>query len=650
MEWDEVKRTDRSLDKRWRACKTKTNDLFRSGKKIEDQIYEIAFRMRTKHDSGSSWVIQAESIIKQKDPEIDEVSKEGEVCLEKNRSFLKMIKNLISSLPSEEENKSDIKKALARKDAIIESQEKLARQDREKKESLKKLKARRKGEALTDEQRAFFKIGYESDKPVQDEFSTIDAYVTERYEINKLVRRLYDKKRSLAHRVEDIQDRLDQISQLSSRWSQIRDLLGDFAVAVEPWKCTARIHDFINRPIPSLGSEDKKLALLWCSDDDHRDKAFMREKMFSARRAERAAIDLYALIEGHATDLSMMQLNHSADDRWQEADILAGGRMIDVKNARKSFGSHRSYSEHCVPKFKQRRDTGQDVIVSGFLSPYDSSIETTGSTLSRPIVNRGEHIHGDSLIWLGETSRSQIDKLRSEFDCSYLSVGIDIGQLVPGWLFDYPQKLYQQRDVALANLERCVGSITSNISLLGKNDANLGIETALMNQRFSSSKPPSRPRLFLHVLDRFCSSKAKGDSFNAQELCRIIFPHKRWLGEETPLATYDPLCMVYELIEVLKKIDDYCSKVRLDFTNFKLRGPGILQGWNGRWVTIIAYCGGWGKLRKDKKIRCGKNPIYLGYDENCVACGRLICHRCGYCSSTCTKVKERQARAPFIRS
>jgi hypothetical protein len=59
--------------------------------------------------------------------------------------------------------------------------------------------------------------------------------------------------------------------------------------------------------------------------------------MESARCAELVALALYRDLFGHSEDLSILPLFAPTDRRWQTADIATGARLVDVKNARRSF-------------------------------------------------------------------------------------------------------------------------------------------------------------------------------------------------------------------------------------------------------------------------------------------------------------------------
>ena len=394
---------------------------------------------------------------------------------------------------------------------------------------------------------------------------------------------------------------------------------------------------------PSPDSHDCDLVQLWTreiGDDFPGPSGYL-----SARLAERVALGIYTRLYGDAEDLSIMQVTRHEDNRWQTADILTRHSWIDVKNARSSYSSPSAYSEHCVPAFKANRD-GNDVLVSGFLSPYvvcDEPIE--------PMRNR--RIEEECVVWLGETSRSAHKRLRDEFG---LLLPIDSHRLPP-WLFDYPSAFYQSRDTALdalrhlelpASFERIpVGAFILGEQVLPGGAANVVSESTHLATRIARMGL-SRPVLFLHVLDRFCLTMREGRTFPAQDLNSILFPASVSANgpdatvsrdvRTAPLAVADPLRTVSELVRVLANIAQACGEAALRFDEFRLAGIGVFQGrrqGDARWTTLFAHCGGWTNTPSGAPVRCGRAPIYLGQEQPCQRCGRLACSTCGYCSPQC---------------
>lgn len=408
-----------------------------------------------------------------------------------------------------------------------------------------------------------------------------------------------------------------------------------------------------------LTEQDHDLAMIWARGAG--ESSFHDSRMHSARQAELTAIEMYRELYGAAEDLSIGQLRLDGDRRWESADIASGGRWIDVKNARRSFSSRNNYSEHCVPRFKLDR-RGQDVFISAFLSPY------------RPHEFDGA---AEPLVWLGETTRSEIAELEQAFGSPHLSVSFSEieASLLPPWLFDYPSSFYKNRDAALSRLRGPgytlpIQDVHPSIALLARGaegflgpvppeavSPSISCDAELLElaRRLASVRTVRRSVVFLHLLDRFCRSLLEDKAFPGEQLRWLLYPPmgtspSALAAIHHPLVLCDPLGVVSELLAVLSKASETCRGLALAFTRFRLRGSGILQGFanTGRWRTIIAYCGGWGRLRDGRSVRCGQNPVFLGQDESCTECERLICHRCGYCGQGCPECLPRQQDWPAM--
>ena len=401
-----------------------------------------------------------------------------------------------------------------------------------------------------------------------------------------------------------------------------------------PWKTVHFFKDITKPKKPLLTENDHKLILNW--SQPYGLSTYKGKAMTSAREAEVAAFKLYSNLYGNAEDLSILQVTSPKDDRWKYADIATNGRWIDVKNARTSFSSSNSYSEHCVPQFKLDRKK-RDVPISSFLSQY----------------------HDDApqpIIWLGETTFGELEKLQNEFNSQYLKVTFAThlnNNFLPAWLFDYPSVCYRDRKAALEVIrspefifprQECdIGiGVLANRVISSKTEGTLGLEAMELERRIKKCGL-NRAVLFLHVLDRFCHISLDEKTFKETGLDIILFSRFN-RNKEAPLGVYDPLETVWNLWNVLVAISEKCLKETRRFTMFRLRGANILQGKTngGRWLTVFAYCGGWLRLENGTSVRCGQNPIYLGQDYPCQSCGHLICHRCGFCSTQCSDCKTRQ--------
>lgn len=425
--------------------------------------------------------------------------------------------------------------------------------------------------------------------------------------------------------------RLEADARLYITSEQVADAFIEKAIG-RLYSTTTGIEELTNLPPATLDQNDIDLAQQWANSFGDRD--YWRSAMVSARRAERSLLRSYAALYGVAFDLAVEQLAKEGDPRWQVADIEAGGLLIDVKNARRSFSSADSYSEHCVPRFKQDRNY-KDVIISGVLSPY-SKIEQAAAT---------SH---ETLLWLGEVSIQDIARLSQEFDSELLETDLRVdskGSFVPPWLFEYPPEVYLQRTAAVAALRsmpvrfpRRELHIASGILLDalsgGIGQSNEEREAMRLAKRLHRVGL-SRPVVFLHILETFCSSHIGRGPFPGQIFKAILFPAS---NRREPLAMFDPLETIASLLDTLEQAHPALERFR--FSRFRLTAPGILRGCgiDGRWQTIIAYCGGWKMLKSGGKVRCGKNPIVIGVDNPCHVCGYLVCRECGWCKQGCARV------------
>jgi hypothetical protein len=258
-----------------------------------------------------------------------------------------------------------------------------------------------------------------------------------------------------------------------------------------------------------------------------------------------------------------------------------------------------------------------------------------------------------------------MEGLRALFETDYLRLDFSRNAMtrIPPWLFDYPPECYSERNAAIA-------AVRSPGFVLPRSDCPLGLlvligrvahlptenqlpeESLALSRRMADGAMPTRPVLFLHVLDRFCRAARERQPFPADTLRRILYsPDSRamagYADDTTPLAVLDPLHAVKELLDVLESVARTCAERAVAFTAFRLAGVGVFQGRRnaGNWQTIFAYCGGWRKLANGGMVKCGRSPLFLGQNEACngINCGKLICDQCGYCSEACALCAPRQA-------
>lgn len=268
----------------------------------------------------------------------------------------------------------------------------------------------------------------------------------------------------------------------------------------------------------------------------------------------------------------------------------------------------------------------------------------------------------EPIVWLGETTLGAIENLRRAFEADYLQIDIS-GQwstLLPPWIFEYPPECYADRDAALTSVrspEFLLPRATCTPGLLvlagrvapAAPEDTVHREAILLSRRLAAEAFLTRPVLFLHILDRFCRCLRGGVPFPDAALREILFAagsptHGGSAAATTPLALFDPLGTVPELLDVLGCVAERCADRAVSFTSFRLAGARVLQGRQGhdRWQTIYAYCGGWRRLRNGRTVKCGQSPLFLGQNDSC-ACGKLVCQTCGYCGRMCPSCSPRQA-------
>lgn len=372
-------------------------------------------------------------------------------------------------------------------------------------------------------------------------------------------------------------------------------------------------------------------------------------RLLSARIAEHAAAAFYEALDHEVIDVSIGQIGNF-DDQWKDFDLLVNGRPIDVKNSRRSFSSHDSYVEHCVPKFKLSRASGTEVSVTGVLSEY-STVERLAESNS-------------SCRILGEVTASEIRRL-------HVWAGRRFGRILnidglwkpnyqPGWIFEYPPEHYPSRKTAIADIP----CLIENLKASGiTNDRIPGWLLPLCPDRELASPLTgssqqskilidlhslddeigfSRPGLFIYVMGLFLEAIASNEQPGQLDgpLRALLFLHEPPLSR--PLGLEDSQSYVANLIDMLVQVQNEVHQQNIKLTAFRLTHPSILRGQrdSGSWMTLLAYCGGWRQV--PVRARCGTTPLFFGQHEVCPNCGHLVCSTCGYCSRDCDLVTQRQ--------
>jgi hypothetical protein len=398
--------------------------------------------------------------------------------------------------------------------------------------------------------------------------------------------------------------------------------------------------------------DDQNLSKQWL---DHTNTKTDWEKCrcLSARLAERAAAEVYRRFGHQVNDIAIGQLN-GADDRWPVCDLLVDGDPVDVKNARKSFGSS-SYSDHCVPSFKRERH--KEVRIAGVLSDYVK--------LNR-LLNRKKDQTDPEALFLGETSLARQRILREWFAIPNI-LDLDFGDphpttktVVPPWMFEYPTEVYAARDQALqvlraqplpaidvferAEIKRLPYAIAIGHSAALEEAENLDDDArafALYLMEAVNRFGLSLPAVYLAVLSHWVQSLQLPNARRLQpKRYKDIILLQGTTRRPLPLAILDPLRTVPVLIECLDKLYTQTDLDLSHFKKFRLSGVGVLEGMEtgtsqDRRRTLVAYCGGW-KALKNGPVKCDCYPLILGQNQSCPRCDRLVCVECGHCSKGCS--------------
>ncbi|MCD2316906.1 hypothetical protein LQ954_12170 [Sphingomonas sp. IC-11] len=425
----------------------------------------------------------------------------------------------------------------------------------------------------------------------------------------------------------------------------------------------------------SLDENDRRLAAKWAGSKEDAVVA----KMLSARAAEKIAARLYREADAIVEDVAVTQLNQSGDD-WITHDLKVDGTTaIDVKNARRPVNSYRFYVEHTVPRFKLDR-SGADVRVAGVLSPYLQKRFIDDPSLSNFTI-------GD-VVFLGETSRRDIDELVSRFRSPRFEVVRGNERMFPNWVFGHSERWYPglgERMVRAAELCRDVpdddwryivdsdevGRFVAALCamrvplppMLSDRLSDHQAEFCAKLQRNLDSVP-AVPAIFLTLLSDFVDAVVDHrPDFSPSSYAAVLFPHggsgpthrsdRSFVRVEThgPLGAIDPLGLVAALVRTLTTLWANRVETALErFTNYRFGGLGLMQARGDsdvEWTTILAYCGGTEYQRdEDGNIhfsgnapkvmgRCGNTPLIIGSHETCSRCRKLLCEKCGFCSIGC---------------
>lgn len=421
--------------------------------------------------------------------------------------------------------------------------------------------------------------------------------------------------------------------------------------------------------VSTLGESDAELCLRWndivykespASDVTAWSKLdeidpYRQCQILSARSAELVMQTYYCKLGFEVEDASIKQLDGASDD-WKTYDLRVGARLVDVKNSRKSLHGEGNFVEHCVPKFKQLRTTGEHIVIAGVLSDYFKDPDFYQQTQQTAMV-------------LGEVNVVEVRSLyrwaRDRFGSKLDLKGIWDPGFLPGWLFEYPEAHYPRRDEAINAIEHLAWRLTGAgafgdqlpgwLLVLCSDDGfvrSLPLEERkrkLTIDLRSMAEATGINRRSLYVYSMGIALEALSNGVSPEDdllafVALIAIPSKNRNGDVHPsmLGLADPLGYVGSIVKTLCDIGNKLLELGIQLIGFRLTHPAILKGvcTDGSVLTLIAYCGGWQTL--PVKARCGTSPLTIANDTHCPSCGHLVCHNCGHCSNLCKACKPRQ--------
>ena len=403
-----------------------------------------------------------------------------------------------------------------------------------------------------------------------------------------------------------------------------------------------------NYSLPTLTESDIQLVSMWGqpihnnldgqSIIENYGKDGELGRLLSARSAEKVAAEFYRNYGKTVMDISITQTEEKPQSEWKIYDLDVENVSVDVKNSRAYKNGKNRYSQYCIPQFKRNRQN-HEVTIAGIFSPYLWPCE---------ILKPPPYSRDFSVRFLGETTRSNLEKLKEEFNSLVESGSTtpEFARFLPPWVFEYPNYVYTERNKALNDFKDFsrIAKLTStpvgkglvpvaiasgtDLAMVLNHDALDQWEQTFLDQLGNRIKKfgLSLPFVFLTVLTHFLkmAELPKSDSnFAPDKYRRFLFR-----GEsDRPLGIRDPLNTIDALIKALATLWTAENGLIRKFQIFRLRSFNILQGKfdqsDSLWTTLIAYCG-----------ECGKTPLVLGESGLCDY-RRLICSECRYCCDQC---------------
>ncbi|MBU0553057.1 hypothetical protein KKF91_16915 [Myxococcota bacterium] len=342
-------------------------------------------------------------------------------------------------------------------------------------------------------------------------------------------------------------------------------------------------------------------------------------------------------------------------------------------NSLSSTSGRNWYSRHCVKKFKLDRN-GQDVIIAGVVSPninyYGLVNRDRGALDFSQLKNQISLSKNEYPIFIGFSSLDYIDHLISFFKTSFFDFEPLDKNFIPNYLFyisnsfwnidEYFFKTFKERKFLwnendefnpiplyiVTNTDIPESTSLSNkcLSVLERR-LRLTLKSYNKEHINDTSNLIDLPFLYFFLMTDFLESISKEEDINPHLYYKVIYFYQNEEFFKFPMGIYDPLNLIYNLINILCTLYENQSSSNLkNYLKFKFTRNGFLYGRkkdSTRYETILAHCG-----------RCGHYPLIAGQNDRCHICSKLICNNkngaqtrpnldpeiCSFCCESCSRI------------
>jgi hypothetical protein len=403
---------------------------------------------------------------------------------------------------------------------------------------------------------------------------------------------------------------------------------------------------------------DYKLTKQWIQKTNNYE--FEYSRMISARGAEIASKFFYESLNYKVIDSAITQLNYK-DDSWKFYDLSVGNKCIDVKNSRGVLNEKLSYTEHCIPRFKENRN-GNNIYILGVISPY-FKLDKGEEKLIHNAFRSNSNIENMVTI-LGETSLESINQYSDRFSNKNLQIDLSKTNFIPDWILEYPEEFYRSRNILKNKFLKKNIELPSAVEYRQINQNIIpfflscgldlpndyleadAFETILNDVQINfynrlkvqARKTVTKPFLYLAILKHFTEKLKDVDiNYNPQDYIKILYYEGNY---KYPLGIYDPTLIIKKFIDTLERLwKQKDGKIFQKYITFKYNQKGVLLGktsMSSSWDTLLAYCGGF----IEKKGNCGFKPLNRSIHDIC-SCNKIICPVCGFCKDGCSECLPR---------